>query len=558
MPVFKIRRVAWGFCVLPLAFGPGTAPASAEDLARDRSPIAISDVSLPAGFRLTEERVSHLADQTRIAPDGMPRGWRLRDTEEPKPLDVVFDSPMLSDPTGQPAWLSPRIFVRWCDDCRVDDRIRGLDRLGVAFEIHDYPAIPGLSLLDLDVETGEQVLNAIRSIKDDPFIDFVEADLMVRGRSTVHRSSDPLFGDSWQHRNTGQLGGLPGFDLQSLAAWTETIGTADHAVLVIDTGAEEFHPDLQLGAGRDFTTGEVEGVAGGLPGNPCDSHGTPVAGCIAAVRNNGLGSVGIAPASRTLSVRCMETDTSECNGSWWASWSWTVNALDWGVGQGVRVTNNSNFYGGDPQSIATAYEATHEQGMVHFASAGNDGATTMYFPARLPSVHSVGAANRFGRRADFSTYGPNVTIYGPGAEIPATDRVGAAGYAAGDYATVFGTSFASPLVAGVASLMLDVNPDLTPDEIIQILQATCRDMGAPGFDIETGWGLVQADAALEMSVPERCPGDLDDSGLVDSGDLGSMLSSWGPCIGCPADLNGNEVVDGDDLGLFISLWGPCP
>ena len=558
MTSLKIRRTAWRFCLAPLALGAGIAPSLAEDLDRDRSPIVMSESDLPAGFHLAAGRVSHLAEQTRIEPDGMPRGWRRRDAEAPRPLDVVFDSPMLRDPTGQPAWLSPRIFVRWCDNCRVEDRIRGLDRLGVAFEIHDYAAISGLSLLDLDVETGEQVLNAIRSIQDDPFIDFVEADLMVRGRSTVHRSSDPLFGDSWQHRNVGQSGGLSGFDLQTDSAWTKSIGTGSHAVLVIDTGAEESHPDLRLGSGRDFTTGGVEGVAGGLPGNPCDSHGTPVAGCIAAIRDNGLGSVGIAPASRTLSARCMESDTSTCDGSWWTSWSWTVNALDWGVGQGVRVTNNSNFYGGDPQSIATAYEATHEQGMVHFASAGNDGSTTMYFPARLPSVHSVGAANRFGQRAGFSTHGPNVTIYGPGAEIPATDRTGAAGYDSGDYATLYGTSFASPLVAGVASLMLDVNPDLTADEIILILRSTCRDMGTPGFDADTGWGLVQADDALELATPEGCPGDLDDNGQVDSGDLGRMLSSWGPCIDCPGDLDGNEIVNGDDLGLFVGLWGPCP
>ncbi len=110
----------------------------------------------------------------------------------------------------------------------------------------------------------------------------------------------------------------------------------------------------------------------------------------------------------------MISDTDACDGSWWTQFSWTVNALDWGARQGVRVTNDSNIHGGDPQSITAAYFTTRSAGMVHFTCAGNDGETTLYFPAFLPTVHSLGAAARYGDRASFSTYGPNVTIYAPG------------------------------------------------------------------------------------------------------------------------------------------------
>ena len=510
---------------------------------------------LPDGFTIDAGRISRLADRSRTIGVDNPPGWAFPQELARAGVDATFDSPLLLDPAGERAWLTPRIFIRWTDDCRIADRGRSLAEIDVGFQTHDYPAIPGLSLVELDVATGEEVLAVMRSIHLDAAIDFVEPDLVVRGGAAIHRGGDPLFGDSWQHRNTGQSGGLPGFDLRSTSAWRTTTGSPDHAVLVIDTGAEESHPDLLLPSGRDFTTGGVDGVPGGLPGNECDNHGTPVAGCIAAIRDNGLGSVGIAPDGRTYSARCMVSNTEACDGSWWTQFSWTVNALDWAARQGVRVTNNSNYYGGDPQSITAAYVATRAAGMVHFASAGNSGGTDLSYPARIPSVHAVGAADRYGDRAGFSNYGPTVTVYGPGQNIPASDVTGGGGYGGGDYAYVSGTSFSSPLVAGVAALMIDVDPDLTPDEIIQTLERTCRDMGVPGFDDQTGWGLVQANDAIAAVTPE-CIGDFDGNGSRDGGDLGTLLTGWGEGSDV-GDVDGDGDTGGSDLGLFLTLWGPC-
>ena len=550
----------WPHLLLTGTLGLGASTAFAEErVVHTPTPPALaspaSESLLPAGFRIDAGRILRLADPSQSVGFGTPPGWAFPHDIALDILDATFDSPLLVDSAGEPAWLTPQIFVRWSNDCRVEERVRSLAKIDVGFETHDYPAIPGLSLVDLDVGTGEEVLAVIRSIRLDPAIDFVEPDLVVRGRSAVYRGGDPLFEESWQHLNTGQSGGLPGFDLRSTLAWRTTTGSSDHPVLVIDTGAEEDHPDLLLPEGRDFTAGGVDGAPGGLPANECDNHGTPVAGCIAAIRGNGLGSVGMAPDTRTYSARCMISDTDACDGSWWTQYSWTVNALDWGARQGVRVTNNSNFYGGDPQSITAAYVTTRSAGMVHFASAGNDGETTLYYPASLPTVHSVGAADRYGDRASFSTYGPDVTIYAPGKNIPASDITGSGGYTGSDYAYMWGTSFASPLVAGVAALMIDVNPDLTPDEIIQTLEQTCRDMGAPGFDDQTGWGLVQANAAIAAVTPE-CLGDFDGNGTRDGADLGQILIGWGQGNDT-GDIDGDGDTTGADLGLFLGVWGPC-
>lgn len=547
------------FITLPLLMATATSMAQGSP---PTSPVDVRGLEgWPAGFHPTPHRAMRLADpRNRTSPD-TPTGWSIVELDEPRP-EVDFDSPLLISTAGGVAWLTPQIFVAWRNESMIEERLRLLFELDVAHEIHEYDAIPGLALLELDVDTGEDVLEVVRSIRGNAAVSFVEIDLMVQGRGGTRGTEDPLFDECWYHENTGQMGGLVGFDLDTTAAWSTSVGSAMHPVLVIDTGVEEDHPDLLLESGRDFTTNEILGIPTGIPGNACDTHGTPVAGCISAIRGNGIGVAGVAPRARTLSARAM-VSTSECDGGWFAQWSWTVNALNWGANQGVRVTNNSNAYGGTSAAIAAAYDATRSADIVHFASAGNDGRDSPTYPASLPSVNAVGAASRWGQRASFSAYGVDVGIYGPGVSIMTTDITGAGGYGSGDYAGVWGTSFASPLVAGVAALMIEVCPDLSPDDIEEILEQTCRDMGEPGYDVETGWGLVDAASALDAVVSSGiCPGkdcvaDLNGDGAVNGSDLGIMVGQWGPCSDCDSDVDGDGMVDGTDLGALFGAWGMC-
>ena len=523
--------------------------------------------ALPDGFRFGDRRVIRTANFRQEG--AMPPGWSYRGGIDHAIGEVLFDSRLLISPEGEPAWLTPQVLIRWRKGCHTDQQRDALSRIECEHDLHHYRNLPGLSLLRLSVGTGEEVLQVIEAIKAHEAIDFVEADLMVRGRSASAFIDDPLFADSWHLQNTGQDGGLTGFDLNALGAWKFTTGGTDHAVLVIDVGVDESHPDLLLSEGRDFTTGEIDGIPGGDIGNTCDRHGTPVAGCVASIRDNGLGTLGIASGSRTLSARTFVSNLN-CSGSWNTQWSWTVNALNWGVEQGVRVTNNSNFYGSSPSSIASAYEITRLNGMVHFASAGNSNIEGESYPASLPTVEGIGAADRYGDRSVFSNYGSEVILFGPGSQILAADISGSGGYDGSDYASISGTSFAAPLVAAVASLMLDVAPDLTPDEITEILRDTCRDMAEPGQDLETGLGLVDAGAAVESafilgcpSNPDcdsgsECPEDLTDDGQVDGSDLSTVLGFWG-CTReeCPGDLNSDGTVDGTDLAIILSAWGVC-
>src|SRR5262249_25449116 len=174
-------------------------------------------------------------------------------------------------------------------------------------------------------------------------------------------------------------------------------------------------------------------------------------------------------------------------------------------------------------AIAAEYLFTRETGMVHFAAAGNDATNSIAYPASLPRVNAVAALNEGGGPASFSNHGTGLAFSAPGQDIYTTDRTGAAGYTNSDYVYAYGTSLASPYAAGVAALVLSVNPSLDPTNIEQIMQHSCVDLGPPGYDTTYGWGLVNAYNAvmLALALP---PATITVTSTADSG-TGSLRAS---------------------------------
>jgi PKD repeat protein len=219
-----------------------------------------------------------------------------------------------------------------------------------------------------------------------------------------------------------------------------------------------------------------------------------VSGCVAAVINNHTGTIGAAPGCRVLSAKFTVSNVP-CDGGGTFQFSWLVSALNWGQLQGARISSNSN---GLPvsSSVTAKYQQTYTAGMVHFASAGNDGTESIGYPASLPEVNAISAINRTGAKASFSSYGSGLSLAAPGQSIYTTDRSGSAGYASGNETTVDGTSFSAPYAAAVAALLLSVDPWLTAPEVENQLHTTAMDLGAPGFDNYYGYGLVNALGAI--------------------------------------------------------------
>ena len=160
--------------------------------------------------------------------------------------------------------------------------------------------------------------------------------------------------------------------------------------------------------------------------------------------------------------------------------------------------------------LADAVAAAQAQNAVVVAAAGNENTSRLGYPASYEGVISVGATDLSGGRAPYSNFGSRIDVVAPGGNL-AEDRDGD-GYKDGivstwwdedqnepNYSLMVGTSMAAPHVAGVVSLMLAVNPNLTPSQVRQIVQQTAVDLGDPGRDDAVGFGSVNPIATLQAA-----------------------------------------------------------
>lgn len=456
-----------------------------------------------------------------------------------------FYSPVFVDDLGGDTFATSAMLVGVDAALTAQEALAIVQRIApTATIVKAYEFIPGVFLIESGANDGAEVIRMANRLADQDDVLFAEPDMVFSGRGALV-PNDANFTSCWGLLNTGQSGGMVGFDMKAVPAWDVQLGSASVLTLIIDTGVEQTHPDINQITGRDFTGSP--GLNGG-PGNACDNHGTAVAGCVSERINNTIGGTGVAPGSRSVSARCFVSLT-DCSGGWNATYSWTADALNWAQSIGVRVTNNSNIYGGTSAVMETAYAATRSAGMIHFAAAGNSGAGSIAYPSSLSTVNAVAALQRTGTRASFSQFGPGLDFSAPGAAIATTDRTGAAGYGATDYATVNGTSFASPYAAGVAALVFSHYPGLTGAQVQTAMQKSARDLGTTGYDTGFGWGMVQAFGAIDAA----CPADFNLDGTIDFFDYLDFVAAFS-AGGAAADFNADATIDFFDYLDFVAAF----
>ncbi len=406
----------------------------------------------------------------------------------------LFASPVFTGDDGDPVFVTPDLLVGFGDGGSLDGQRAALaDACPGALLEPNFAAMRGAWRARKVSRSGIAVLARANALAESASVRFAEPDFVFTGRP----ANDPDFSQSWGLHNAGQTGGTTDMDMDGLEAWELTTGSLSAIVVVIDVGVDQAHPDIHQIAGADFTGQN----GGGGPVNRCDNHGTAVAGCISAIKDNHVGSCGIAPGCRIASARAMISNPSTCDGQWTSQTSWTVSALAWAQILGARVTNNSNTYGFTSAAIDAKYAAAKAGGIVHFASAGNTANPSLYYPASISSVNAVAALTATGALAAFSNHGPGLAYSAPGDGIFTTDRTGAAGYqASGDYTTLSGTSYASAFAAGVAALAVSANGALTPPQVESVLQESTVDLGVTGYDTMFGWGFVNARAAVVAAI----------------------------------------------------------
>jgi serine protease len=255
-------------------------------------------------------------------------------------------------------------------------------------------------------------------------------------------------------------------------------------VAVIDTGLDMKHPDLKAQLLPSYNAVN--------PANPGvkDLHGTHVAGIIGATANNGVGAHGINPNVKILPIDVF-------NGEMGASDYVIAQGILYAIEKGAKVINMSlGGYFNSP-ILEDAVKKAIDAGITVVAAAGNDSTDMYSIPASYEGVISVGATDSKNQLAQFSNYGPSVDLVAPGVDVYSSVYDPTKG---ASFAELSGTSMASPVVAGVASLILSKYPNLKPYEVEAILERTATDLGEKGYDLKYGNGLVNPVAALQFNV----------------------------------------------------------
>lgn len=469
---------------------------------------------------------------------------------------LTFASPVFEGAVPG-TWLSPtpEILMRvepGTSGARRAELLAGVS--ATAAGIRDLGGMQDSFRMPVDQRNGFDVLRSANGLVERGGFDYAEPNMMFTGRGD-ETPNDPLFPSQWALDNVGQAGGVPGVDMDGDVAFDNGAWGPPAIVVIFDTGVELTHPDLfaNVAGGGDFTTGPG-GSPGGGPVNACDNHGTAVAGCISAIKGNGIGTAGLAYMCSFLSARCFVSNLS-CDGSWTTLTTSTVDALGWAVLHGAAVSNNSNHYGSAASSaISAAYATARTNGMVHFAAAGNFNSPSLSYPASLTTVNAVSAIDPSGNKASFSSYGTGLAFSAPGVGIATTDRTGAAGYVSGDSVFIDGTSFASPLVAAVAALYITFTPGFpTPAQVEAVLQSRSKDLGPAGYDTTFGWGVPNA-AQVVAPVGYQL------YGTGTSGCLGPQThSGWPePHINAPMVLTCNDGPPGTPGLLLIGFTQDVP
>ena len=386
--------------------------------------------------------------------------------------------------------------------------------------IEDLPYLPHGYNLRLTRLSKENPLKICRTLQARKEIVAAEPDLAFRA-ALNYIPNDSKYPEQWHLNNRGDMMGLTtGADVKAELAWETSRGTRDIAICVMDDGFDLDHPDFagagKLVAPRDF--GQQDLVP--EPVNTDDNHGTACAG-VALAEENGVGTVGLATRCAFMPVRMsmMLSDQAVVamfrhaldNKADVISCSWS--AASWNFPLSTQI--NAIIH-----QCATQGRRNGKGCVILFA-AGNenrpllgekDGRVSHQGFALHPDVLAIAASTSQDRRAGYSNFGPQLACCAPssgagGRGVVTTDRRGGQGYEPTDYTHSFGgTSSATPLSAGLAGLILSVNPDLTAAEVRRIMMDSADKIDpangaydANGHSALFGHGRINAARALQMA-----------------------------------------------------------
>ena len=268
---------------------------------------------------------------------------------------------------------------------------------------------------------------------------------------------------------------------QADKAWPLINQKKEVKVAVLDTGVDYTHPDLENRVDVEDGYNFVDNNFDTMDDN---GHGTHISGIISAQGNNGIGLVGI---TGNLDVNILPVKVLDESG-----YGETINIVKgiiYAVESGADIINLSLGVQAKSELIAKAIEYAKSKGVFVVAAAGNDNENSDNFSPAGDGAFTVAAMNYNYRKAYFSDYGNSIKVAAPGVQILSTVP---GGYEAWD-----GTSMSAPVVSGIAAMLKAEKPDLSINQIEDILQITATDIMYEGRDQTSGYGLVNAYSAIK-------------------------------------------------------------
>ncbi len=262
--------------------------------------------------------------------------------------------------------------------------------------------------------------------------------------------------------------------------WKDTEGDGV-VVAVLDTGLPD-HPDLEISDSKSFASGAYDR----------NGHSTHICGTIAARRND-MGVVGVAPKATLITGKVLSDSGGGDMGA-------VAEAIYWAAETADIISMSLGGPAGDKR-VLNAIKAAIQRGRYVICAAGNEGRDdSVNYPAKWEETVAVGAVDRNGQLAKFSSRGSQVDIAAPGQDVMST-------WLNGTYAKLSGTSMACPFVAGVVALMVakhrkvgGLSPVGNQTELLEHLRKTSVDAGVKGKDPAYGWGLISPDSILKSPV----------------------------------------------------------
>ena len=349
----------------------------------------------------------------------------------------------------------------------VRRRARNADAALAAYPVVGY-AVPTDEYI-IEVGLGNENIVANELMAQGNF-EYVEPDWRV---FPIGCPNDPMLGSQWHH-NANRMNSCNGWDLET--------GSTSVVVAICDTGVELNHEDLQKHRMEGYNAVDKQWESAGGQVNDINGHGTMTTGCAAAKGNNNKGVVG---TGWRLSPRMMRVSNSSGGSS---SISTLTHAAQTAALAGDRVASVS-YSGGTSGSVSTTGDFLRSKGALLIWAADNAG--NNYKGNRDDGAIMVGATDSNDNRSSFSSFGNYIDLFAPGSSIFTTTM-------GNGYGSASGTSFATPLTAGLVGLIFSADPTLTPDQAEYILRYGCDDLGSAGEDSTFGYGRIDVYRTMQL------------------------------------------------------------